>query len=203
MEPSPTLDTSPPSPLRLASFLLVVLGALLAGIGAVQTWVTVGIANQAQLDSPTKGTDIWQGRVALACAVILLVGVVVSRMVKGRARMVVGGVLVAAGVVCTAVAGAFLATASSTYSAIDNQQVVDAIAKAAGTSADEVRAKACATLGCTTTVGKGAWMAVAGGVLGLIGGILVLRWASRIATTMTPEMTEPGETASSLGSDVV
>ncbi len=181
MEPSPALDTSPPSPLRLVGFLLVVVGALLAGLGALQTWVTVGIANQPQLDTPTKGTDIWQGLVVLGCAAILLVGVLVSRAVKGRTRTAVGGLLVAAGIVCASVAGAFLATASSAYSAIDDQTVVDALAKATGATAEEVRAKACATLGCTTTVGTGPWLAIVGGLLGLLGGILVLAWASRIA----------------------
>ncbi|MGE5227548.1 MAG: Trp biosynthesis-associated membrane protein [Planctomycetaceae bacterium] len=197
MEPSPTLDTSRPSPLRLASFVVVVLGAVLAGVGAVQTWVTVGIAHQSQLDSPTKGTDIWQGRVVLACAAVLLVCVIASRLVRDRARTVMGGLLVAAGAVCAGVAGAFLATAASTYSAIDDQGLVDAIAKATGATATQIREKACATLGCTTTVGVGPWLAVAGGALGLVGGILVLTWAARVGTGPSRDATEPGEVETS------
>ena len=200
MEPSPALDTSPPSPLRLVGFLLVVVGALLAGVGALQTWVTVGIANQPQLDTPTKGTDIWQGLVVLGCAAILLVGLLVSRAVKGRTRTAVGGLLVAAGIVAAAVAGAFLATASSAYSALDDQKVIDALAKAIGATADQVRAKACAAFGCTTTVGSGPWLAIAGGVLGLVGGIVVLAWASRITPEDLPAASEPDEVGSSPGS---
>jgi hypothetical protein len=203
MEPSPTLDVSRPSPLRLASFVVVVVGAVLAGVGAVQTWVTVGIANQPQLDSPTKGTDVWQGLVVLGCAAVLLVGVIVSRLVTGRARTVVGGVLAASGIVCTAVAGAFLVTATSAYSAIDDQQVVNAIAKATGATADQVRAKACATLGCTTTVGRGPWLALVGGLLGLVGGILVLAWAARVGPGPSRDASEPGEVETSApGSEV-
>ena len=197
MEPSPSLDASPPSPLRLTSFVVVVLGAVLAGVGAVQTWVTVGIAHQSQLDSPTKGTDIWQGRVVLVCAVVLLVCVIAARLVRGRARTVMGGLLVAAGVVCAAVAGAFIATAASTYSAIDNQALVDAFAKATGATADQVRTKACATLGCTTTIGVGPWLALAGGALGLVGGILVLAWAARVGPGPRLDAMEPGEVETS------
>jgi hypothetical protein len=203
MEPSPTLDVSRPSPLRLASFVVVVLGAVLAGVGAVQTWVTVGIANLPQLDSPTKGTDVWQGRVVLACAVVLLGCVIASRLVRGGVRTVMGVLVVAAGGVCVAVAGAFIATASSTYSAIDDQALVAAIARATGATADQVRAKACATLGCTTTVGNGPWLAVVGGALGLVGGILVLAWAARVDPGPSRDASEPGAVeTSSPGSEV-
>src|SRR5581483_483762 len=54
------LSTARPTRLRLAGFLTITLGGLLVGVGATLTWATV-----EPFDTPTKGVDLWEGRVAL------------------------------------------------------------------------------------------------------------------------------------------
>lgn len=190
MEPAPAFDTSRPSPLRLAGFLVTVLGALLAGIGAAGTWVTVGISGQGQLDSVTKGTDRWEGKVVLACAAVMLVGVLGTRMVRShQARAAVAGLVALAGLASAGVGGWFMATASSRFSPVADASIAEKLAGVLGKPVDQVSTElqqVVEKLGGFTTVGTGPKLALAGGVLGLIGGILVLRWTSRTAAG-TPE----------------
>lgn len=203
MEPAPALDASRPSPLRLAGFLVTVIGALLAGIGAAGTWVTVGISGQGQLDSVTKGTDAWEGKVVLACAVVMLVGVLGTRMVRSRGARAAVAVLVAvAGLAASAIGGWFLATASSRFSPVADASIAAKLAEVLGKPVDQVSTElqqVVEKLGGFTTVGIGPKLALAGGVLGLIGGILVLRWTSRAAVG-TPE---PAEDDAPTGSETV
>jgi len=203
MEPAPALDASRPSPLRLTGFLLTVVGALLAGIGAVGTWVTVGISGQGQLDSVTKGTDIWEGKVVLACAAVMLVGVLVTRMVHGRgARRAFAALVAMAGLAAAGIGAWFLATASSNYSPVDSAAIADKLAQVLDVPTDQAAAdlqKVVDKLGGFTTIGTGPKLALLGGVLGLVGGILVLMWTSRTASG-TPE---PAEDDAPTGSETV
>jgi hypothetical protein len=200
MEPFPTLDTSRPSPLRLAGFFLTVLGALLAGIGATMTWVTVGIEAADELDSVTKGVDIWDGRVVLACAVVMLLSVLGTRIVSSDGgRRTFASIVIAAGFVSLAVATAFVMTATTRFDPVEDDQLVSAIAEASGVSADQVRASlddTLAELGTFTQVGPGPYLAIAGGLAGVIGGVLVLSWANRPQDAL-----EPAEGGTPAGSD--
>lgn len=201
MEPSPAFDVSRPSPLRVAGFLVTALGALLAGVSATLTWVTVGIEGAGGLDTPTKGLDIWDGKVVLACAVVMLIAVLVTRMASSLGlRRGAAGLVIAAGLVTLAVGAAFVMTASSRFEPVADDELVASIAQAAGVPEDQVRATfedSMQQLGAFTEVGPGPYVAIAGGLAGLVGGILVLAWTGR------PEETdEPAEDASPTGSDV-
>ena len=62
------MDASRPSALRLAGFLCVAAGGLLLGIGSVMNWAVIGLVGSTALDSPIKGTDVWEGRATLGQA---------------------------------------------------------------------------------------------------------------------------------------
>ena len=185
-EPAPQMDTSRPSNLRLIAFALTAVGALAIGVGSVLTWVSAGftLPALAGLTSVTKGLDTNEGKIALGCAVAALVLVVVSRVVSDAARAVLAGVLVVVGASAAVVGAMFISSASTNYSPIDSDSIVNRLAVELGHSPDEVRA-ALATvssqLGPYTNVGLGPWIVIAGGIMVAAGGILTVRWAARLS----------------------
>src|SRR5438093_8045658 len=110
MEPS----ASESEPLRLAGFACTAVGALLIGVGAATTWatVTIGSVGGSQLPAgappgglgsslppiPTKGTDTIEGKIALACALIILVSILLIRIARGRARPLFAILIIVAGI---------------------------------------------------------------------------------------------------------
>jgi hypothetical protein len=183
MEPRPPLDLSRPDPLRVAGFLVTALGALLIGIGATLTWVTVGVEAAASVDSVTKGLDIWDGRVVLACAIVMLIAVLATRLAESS--MVRRGAAIAVivfGLIAIGVAGAFVLTATSRFDPVDDERLAAVIADAAGIPVDQVSAtlgEVVDELGAFTDVGLGPFLAIVGGLAGAVGGVLVLRWTTR------------------------
>jgi len=203
MEATPQMDTSRPSNLRLAAFALTALGALVIGVGSILTWVTVGFADPglAALTSPTKGTDITDGKIALGCAVATLLLVVVSRVVPDSVRAVMAGVVVVAGGLATAVAAMFIRSAPTNYTPIDSEGLVARIAAYLGKTPDEIRAALAGVadkLGPYTNVGAGPWVVVIGGLMVIAGGVLTVRWAARLSASHVA-IDEP---ADDLGDDV-
>lgn len=183
MEPVPRLDASPPSGLRLVGFLVAVAGALLAGLGAIQTWVTFGVRG---LETAVKGTDAWDGTIVLVCAVVMLVGVLATRLVgSARGRKVAAAAALIAGLVTIAVGGAFSVTGSSRFDPVDSEKVVKAIVEIRGVTVEEAQAlleQNIEDLGGFTDIGTGPMLALLGGVLAFAGGLLTLAWSSRIET---------------------
>jgi len=186
IEPSPQMDASRPSNLRLVAFVLTAVGALAIGVGSVLTWVTAGFTQEglAQLTSVTKGLDTNEGKVALGCAVVTLILVLASRVVSDTARAVIAGVLVVVGALAAVVAALFVSTASTNYSPIDSDSIISRLAVQLGHTPDEVRA-ALATvadqLGPYTNIGTGPWLVIVGGVMVAVGGVLTVRWAARLS----------------------
>jgi hypothetical protein len=203
MEATPHMDTSRPSNLRLAAFALTASGALVIGVGSILTWVTVGFADPslAALTSPTKGTDIADGKIALGCAVATLLLVVVSRVVSDTVRAVMAGIVVVAGGLATAVAALFIRSAPTNYTPIDSEGLVARIAAYLGKTPDEIRAALAGVadkLGPYTNVGAGPWVVVIGGLMVIAGGVLTVRWAARLSAAHV----STDEAGDDLGDDV-
>ncbi len=169
--------------LRVAGFLTTALGALLAGIGGVLTWVTVGIEGQGQLDTRSPGIDLVDGVVVLAAAGAMLIAVLASRLAGTRtARRVAAVVCLVAGLVVMATAGAFLLTANTRFDPVSSDELIGAIAMDTGVPIAEVREQLDAILtdlGGFTEIGLGPSVALLGGLLGAVGGVLILAWVMR------------------------
>ena len=186
MEAAPRMDTSAPSNLRLVAFVLTAVGALAIGVGSVLTWVSAGFTQPGLegLTSVTKGLDTNEGKVALGCAVAALILAVVSRVVSDTARAILAGVMVIVGALAAVVGSLFISSASTTYSPIDSESIINRLAAQLNQPADQVRA-ALATvadkLGPYTKIGAGPWIVIAGGIMVAVGGVLTVRWAARLS----------------------
>ena len=160
---APPVDASGPSPLRLAGFLLAVIGALLVGLGSLTTWATVGVVAE-NVHTEIPGVDLPDGVAVLVCAVVLLVGTLATRMVRSsRAAAAWSAFVIAAGAIALAIGGAFLVTG------LDRSDVV------ASLPPEETWEVA----GVLRELGTGAVLVLIGGILGVCGGIASLAWAMR------------------------
>lgn len=149
------ISTGTTTPLRVTGFFATVVGAALMGAGALMQWLTVDLHSPGDvtgvLNNHYKGIDTRNGKMALAAAAALLVGVMILRVVRsGSARRIVAIVMIAGAVGGLAYAGAFLVDAGQRY-------VV--------------------TPGYTAKLGIGVLITLAGAVVGLLGAILDLAWA--------------------------
>jgi hypothetical protein len=180
------MDTSAPSDLRLVAFVLTAVGALAIGVGSVLTWVSAGFTQPqlAGLTSVTKGLDTNEGKVALGCAVAALILVLVSRIVSDTARAVLAGVMVVVGALAAVLGAMFIATASTNYSPVDSESIIERLAAQLHQPADQVRAAlatVAAQLGPYTKIGIGPWIVIVGGIMVAVGGVLTVRWAARLS----------------------
>ena len=142
---------SAPSPLRLAGFLGTALGAAMLGIGSVMTWVTLS-GGPAALDRVYKGLDLAQGKLCLAAAFVLLVGLMALRGAGSRrAQKIIATVMIVAALLGLAFAGSALL---SSFSSLPERVVGDQLHR-----------------------GFGMFLAAAGGVVAVFGAVLDLAWA--------------------------
>jgi len=160
----PATSVASPSPLRLAGFLATALGALGLGVGSVLLWVTVPVPEGVggDVEVAYKGLDIGGGKIALAAALVLLVGLMALRGARSRrAEKLIAVVMIVAAVAGTLGALYVLVFANSRYGLPDQPAV---------------------------TRGLGVFVAAAGGIVAILGAVLDLAWAMAPAQeTATPE----------------
>ncbi len=81
------------------------VGALLMGVGATVTWITVGIPNETA-HTAIRGTDLTDGVVVLLCAVVTLAAVFATRIVgSAGARQAASALAAIAGLVAGGLSG--------------------------------------------------------------------------------------------------
>lgn len=186
MDPQPPDDDTappgvsgptPPATKRLAGLLLVALGALLMGIGALMPWVRTSYAEIPDEVSPTYfGIDLADGKVVLGLAVVILVALIVSRV----ARSVSVARAAALVIIVAAFAGAGVAVFTLfSADARVRDSAVETLLKAAGDPTDEQRASIEEDTELKLAVGPFA--AIGGGILAVVGGALTLAWANALA----------------------
>ncbi|MDP9299244.1 MAG: hypothetical protein M3O98_11370 [Actinomycetota bacterium] len=183
-EPAPQTDASRPSGLRLAGFLAVALGGLLLGVGAVLNWAVIGIAGSHGLDSEIRGTDVWEGRVILAVAVLVLFGVIALRVAtEVSVRRAIAIAITVLGLFATGLAVGDAIRARSRFAGGGSQleKLTQAIARGLGRPIADVLAQLQQSLSkiVTVKVDAGLWLVVAGGILAAAGGVLSIVWANR------------------------
>lgn len=184
MEPTPAASSSDPTRL---SFLLSVVGALVAGVGATRPWTLV-----SGFVTPSRGIDDIEGLIVLLLAAAILVGALAARQGRsGRARRSAALVMIVAAalIIGIGVYAALTLPARVRTQEIDNG-VADGVAH--GFDAQAVRVQ----LEGSVSVDRqdGIWWCIAGGALGLAGGILTLRWAKGAGSADPHTSAGTGET---------
>ncbi|MGZ6544910.1 MAG: hypothetical protein ACXVEI_06320 [Actinomycetota bacterium] len=190
-----------PSPLRLWGFLLTAIGGALVAFGAIGNWAAVTLGGATANAVPTKGIDVWQGKVAVILGALLVIGILALRFVRPDRRNAMAVAIIVAGAVALALGlWALLALKS-----VVQDTGVDALVKIVeghGVPAAKARQDVLRTMAAQGIAAKaqtGLWMTVAGGVLATAGGFVDLAWVrqKRIAgnaidpDTLSAETTQP------------
>jgi hypothetical protein len=179
---SAVLDVSKPTPLRLFGFLFTAVGGLLIALGAISDWATVVFQGQAFPDSATKGVDVPEGKVALGLGVLMLVAIVAMRLVStNRGRRAVAVTICLAAAIALAVGVTDVLRADDRFGGYAVEQIASQLADVSGQPIDAVRADVQAEVDSEGSIdlGLGLWLVVAGGALGLVGGLLDLAWVGQ------------------------
>jgi hypothetical protein len=175
---SAVLDVSKPTPLRFLGFLFTAVGGLLIAWGAISDWGTVVFLGSFP-DSATPGVDLPEGKVALALGVLMLVAIVVMRIVSttGARRAVALVICVAAGL-ALAIGVTDVVRADTRFGGYSVDQIAQAHADVDHIPLDQARRDVQSELALNGSVdlGIGLWLVIAGGAIGLVGGLLDLAW---------------------------
>ena len=179
---SAVLDVSKPTPLRLFGFLFTAAGGLLIAWGAISDWATVVFQGQSFPNSATPGVDVVEGKVALGLGVLLLVAIVSMRLVStaaGRRALAIAICLAAA--LALAIGVVDMLRAEDRFGDYAVEQIAQRIADATGVPIEQVRDDVQAQIDREGSIelGIGLWLVVAGGGLGLVGGLLDLAWVGQ------------------------
>ncbi|HEU4353961.1 MAG TPA: Trp biosynthesis-associated membrane protein [Actinomycetota bacterium] len=181
------LSTARPSAVRLWGFLFLVVGAVVAGLGALMDWATLGFPGDERgaLDVAVKGIDVWEGKVVLASAVLALVGMVAMRLARGtETRRVLAFGIATLGALVIAVALSVAIRADARLGGSEGlDEISGGLAEQLGEDPAAVRAQLEQQYGeqLRVDLGPGVWVAVVGGVLIDVGGALGLLWVKQRA----------------------
>ncbi len=135
------------------------VGALLMGVGATVTWITVGIPNETA-HTAIRGTDLTDGVVVLLCAVVTLAAVFATRIVgSAGARQAASALAAIAGLVAGAIGVAFLVAGK------DRDAVIEALGIPRGMWLQ---------FGVFRDLGPGAYLAVLGGLFAVVGSLMMV-----------------------------
>ncbi len=190
MEPTEEvrMDFSRPSALRLWGFLALAAGGVLLGIGSISNWAVVGFTGDTAhvLDMPTKGTDIWEGKVTLAFGLIALIGMIVIRLASSDLfRKAIAYLIVVSGAAGAAIGVFDAARVVDRFSGGDSALTAIASKAAAGLGVPVAQVlqqlQANRAKYISVSRGPGLWLVMGGGVLAAIGGVLSVAWANRQA----------------------
>ena len=192
------LSTARPSATRLWGFLCLVAGALLTGGGATLDWAVVGFPGDRNgaLDVAVKGTDVWEGKVVLAAAVLTLVVMLATRLVSRTEtrRVLAFGIAILGALVL----GLALSTSIRADARFGGSEGLDEVASNLADQLGEDPAAIRAQLEqefanqLQVELGIGVWVTAAGGILIDVGGALSLAWVRRRAGRSEVSEAPPG-----------
>src|SRR5262245_50529331 len=174
--------------MRVAGFVCVALGAVLAGVGATGEWVAVGFTADAEhaADLSVHGIDVWEGKVVLfaaAAALLVLLAMRISGSAGTRRGLAI--VLIVLGALCVALPVADAARAGDRFGGAEGlDRFVASLSVRLGLPEDVVSERLSAQLEeeLRVEVSPGLWLTAAGGVLLAAGGALSLAWSGREAS---------------------
>jgi len=178
-------STARPTGLRVAGFVCVALGAVLAGVGATREWVAVGFAADTEhsADLSVHGIDVWEGKVVLfaaAAALLVLLAMRISGSPSTRRGLAI--LLIVLGAACIALPVVDAVRARDRFGGSEGlEKYVASLSVKLGLPKDVIREQLSEQLDkeLRVEVSPGLWLAVAGGVLLVVGGALSLAWSGR------------------------
>lgn len=193
------LSTARPSRLRLAGFLTLAAGGAMLGVGAIASWGTIAFPEEVDptraVTAPIPGIDLWEGVLVLAASVVALVGMVALRLVRHPALRRLVAVLITVVAFGAAALAATVALGASTR--LVQTEGLDAYARSLSEDLDlpydQVRRdiEEVFRQDLVVETEPGVWLAVAGGVLAGIGGILSILWVRERERELPPEPEPP------------
>jgi hypothetical protein len=168
-----------PSPLRLWGFLLTVVGGALIAFGSIGSWAAVSVGGSTVGAAPTKGIDLWQGKLTVVLGVAIIVGILALRFVKPERRRVVAiGIVIAAALALAVTLWCAIALDSVVHDT-GVEQLIRAVVDQLEMSVEQARelvAQAMGRVGISVDAQAGLWIAIAGGALAVAGGLVDLAW---------------------------
>jgi len=178
-------STARPTGLRLAGFVCVALGAVLAGVGATREWMAVGFTSDTQhaADLSVHGIDVWEGKVVLfaaAAALLVLLAMRISGSAGTRRGLAV--VLIVLGALCIALPVVDAVRARDRFAGGEGlERFVSSLSVKLGLPEDVIRQQLSEQLDkeLRVEVSAGLWITVVGGVLLVTGGGLSLAWSGK------------------------
>ncbi len=168
-----------PSPLRLWGFLLTALGGALIAFGSIENWATITLGGSTENAVPSKGIDLWQGKVTVVLGAMIVVGILALRFVRPERRNMVGILLTVAGIIGLGIAVWCLVSLESVIHGTGIDALTKHVADVLGITEAQARQAVLRTMqqkGIDVRAQTGLWMAAVGGVLATAGGFVDLAW---------------------------
>jgi hypothetical protein len=168
-----------PSPLRLWGFLLTVVGGALMAFGSVGDWAAVSLGGSTENAVPTKGIDLWQGKVTVLIGVVIIVGILALRFVRPERRNLLAAGIVVLGVIGFAIALWCVIALDSVVRDTGIDALVDLVVTQLGLTPAEARSQVLAALGTSgveVQAQLSLWLTLAGSLLAVAGGFVDLAW---------------------------
>jgi hypothetical protein len=171
-----------PSPLRLWGFVLTVVGGALMAFGSIGDWAAVSLGGSTENAVPTKGIDLWQGKVTVLVGALIIVGILALRFVRPERRNLLAGGIVVLGGIGFAIALWCMLALDSVVRDSGIDALIDLVVTQLGLAPAEARRQVLAALG-TNGVDVQAqfslWLTLVGSLLAIAGGFVDLAWVRR------------------------
>lgn len=157
---------------RAIGFALGAAGAFAAGLGSLLTWTTVGLRADAGgvLDERFRGVDQAGGLIVLVAAVLVLVGLLATRLVPAAVRVSIALGLILAGLAI--VTAPVLALAAAEDRAAD-EMAAAIVAEGVARPEAERLIRTEPAFAIRWEAGPGIWLSIAGGLAVIASGAAI------------------------------
>jgi hypothetical protein len=145
-------------------------------------WAAVSLGGSAEAAVPTKGVDLWQGKITLALGALIIVGIVALRFVHPARRAPLAITLIVLGVVALGLAVWCIASLDAVVTDTGVDALVDTVVAQLGIPAAQARELvegAMGSAGVEVQAQSGLWLTLSGAVLATAGGAVDLAWVRR------------------------
>lgn len=159
---------------HVAGLGLTALGGVMIVIGALLPWIRSSLEGFPDGLSPTYlGIDLPDGIVAIAAGIVVLASLVATRVASSTsARRLAAGLVIAGAAVAIVAAGTALVTAAGRFEPATVDDVIASLEASGSAATPEQRAQVEDLV--ETRVAPGLFAVLAGGALGVVGGLLLL-----------------------------